>query len=184
MANARAHVDNPEPRWQALLALAAVGGVYLSLPRKLIIGPTWLLPVVIALSLAPTIVAHRIGRYSFNHGLGIMNNSILTVALIGSVGLLVAHLPSHKEAPLRLLLSGVGFGSRMCSSSRSGVGGSTAAARPCARRIRNSVAAVSSLPQMQIENAERKRFRVEHWRPSFVDYLFIAFTLGNQVFCS
>ena len=44
------------------------------------------------------------GHYSFNHGLGIVNNSILTVALIGSVGLLVAHLPSHKEAPLRLLL--------------------------------------------------------------------------------
>ena len=106
MANARAHVDNPEPRWQALLALAAVGGVYFSLPRELIIGPTWLLPAVIALSLAPTIVAHRMGRYSFNHGLGIVNNSIITVALIGSVCLLVAHLPSHQEAPLRLLLSG------------------------------------------------------------------------------
>jgi len=33
MTEAHAHVDKPEPRWQALLAMAAVGGVYLALPR-------------------------------------------------------------------------------------------------------------------------------------------------------
>ena len=53
MTDAHAHVDKPEPRWQALLAMAAVGGVYLALPRELVIGPTWLLPTVIAVLLAP-----------------------------------------------------------------------------------------------------------------------------------
>ena len=90
MTEAHAHVDKPEPRWQALLAMAAVGGVYLALPRELVIGPTWLLPTVIAVLLAPTIVTHRMGRHSFNHALGIVNNGIITVALIGSVSLLVA----------------------------------------------------------------------------------------------
>ena len=106
MTEAHAHVDKPEPRWQALLAMAAVGGVYLALPRELVIGPTWLLPTVIAVLLAPTIVTHRMGRHSFNHALGIVNNGIITVALIGSVSLLVATLASHKQAPLRLLRSG------------------------------------------------------------------------------
>ena len=68
--NAVHHLDKPEPRWQALLAMAAVGGVYLALPRELVIGPTWLLPTVIAVLLAPTIVTHRLGRYSLNHALG------------------------------------------------------------------------------------------------------------------
>jgi hypothetical protein len=100
------HIDKPEPRWQALLALVAVAGIYLALPRSLIVGPTWLLPAIIGVSLAPTIVAHRTGRHSFNHVLGIVNGSLITVALIGSVFLLVRSLPSHAEPPLRLLLSG------------------------------------------------------------------------------
>jgi len=61
---------------------------------------------VIAVLLAPTIVTHRIGRHSFSHSLGIVNNGIITVALIGSVSLLVGTLASHKEPPLRLLRSG------------------------------------------------------------------------------
>jgi hypothetical protein len=60
MTDVHAHVDKPEPRpWQALLAMAAVGGVYFALPRELVIGSTWLLPTVIAVLLAPTIVTHR-----------------------------------------------------------------------------------------------------------------------------
>src|SRR6266478_6144305 len=38
--------------------------------------------------------------------LGIIINAITTLALIGSVILLVRALPSHKESPLQLLLSG------------------------------------------------------------------------------
>jgi hypothetical protein len=106
ITEAQAHVDKPEPRWQALLAMAAVGGVYLALPRELVVGPTWLLPTVIVILLAPTIVTHRMGRYSLNHALGIVNSGIITVALIGSVSLPVATMASHKEAPLRLLRSG------------------------------------------------------------------------------
>jgi hypothetical protein len=34
-------------------------------------------------------------------------------------------------------------------------------------------------PQMQIEKSEREQFGVEHWRPGFVDYLFIAFTQSS-----
>ncbi len=103
----RGHVDKPEPLWQAPLALAAVAGIYLALPRSLVVGPIWLLPVIIAVSLAPTIVAHRTGRHSLNHALGIVNGSIITIALIGSVFLLIRTLPSHEEPPARLLVSGV-----------------------------------------------------------------------------
>src|SRR5690349_7760102 len=48
----------------------------------------------------------RTEHHSLNHTLGIVINSIMTLALMGSVGLLVTALPSHKEEPLRLLGSG------------------------------------------------------------------------------
>ena len=179
MVDAYAHVDKPEPRWQALLAIAAVGGVYLALPAELVIGPTWLLPMVIAFLLAPTIVTHRIGRHSINHVLGIVNNGIITVALIGSVTLLVATLPSHKEAPLQLLRSGAELWlTNVLVFSlwywRLDGGGPNERDKHPEFGSRSFV-----FPQMQIEKSERERFGIQHWRSGFVDYLFISFTQSS-----
>ena len=55
-------IDKPEPRWQAILAFVAVAGIYLALPRSLIVGPTWLLPTLIGVLLVPTVVSHRLGK--------------------------------------------------------------------------------------------------------------------------
>src|SRR5262249_21747036 len=93
-------IDKPEPRWQALLAFMAIGAIYLALPRNLVVGPIWLLPTVIIILLVPTVVSHRMGRQSLNRALGIVINGITTLALIGSVILLVRTLPSHRESPL------------------------------------------------------------------------------------
>jgi hypothetical protein len=179
MTEAHAHVDKPEPRWQALLAMAAVGGVYLALPREIVIGPTWLLPTLIAVLVAPTIVTHHMGRHSFNHALGIVNNGIITVALIGSVSLLVATLASHKQAPLRLLRSGAELWlTNVLVFSlwywRLDGGGPNVRDKHPEFGSRSFV-----FPQMQIEKSEREQFGVEHWRPGFVDYLFIAFTQSS-----
>src|SRR5207247_5049265 len=100
------HIDRPEPRGQALLAFLAICAIYLALPRNLIVGPIWLLPSVIVVLLVPTVVSHRVGRHSLNRALGIVINAITTLALIGSVILLVRALPSHRESPLQLLRSG------------------------------------------------------------------------------
>ena len=99
-------IDRPEPRWQAVLALLAVGGIYVALPRALIVGPKWALPVFIVVLLTPTVIAHRMGKLSWNRMLGIIISSVITLALIASVGLLVAAVPSHKETPVELLSSG------------------------------------------------------------------------------
>jgi hypothetical protein len=106
VSNQHDHVDKPEPRWQALLAFLAIGGIYLALPPNLIIGPIWLVPTLIVVLLIPTVMSHRAGKRSLNRALGIMINGITTIALIGSVVLLVRALPSHQESPLTLLRSG------------------------------------------------------------------------------
>ena len=179
MVQSQDYTDKPEPRWQALLAMLAVGGIYLALPPLLLIGPRWLLPAVIAVLLAPTIVTHRIGRHSLNHALGIVTSAVITVALIGSVVLLITALPSHTEEPLRLLGSGAALWLTNVLVFalwywRLDGGG------PNMRDRRREFGSRSFVfPQMQIEKIERDRFSVERWRPGFVDYLFIAFTQSS-----
>ena len=179
VTNERNHVDKPEPRWQALIALLAVGGIYLALPRSLIVGPTWLLPTLIVVLLVPTVVTHRAGRRSINRVLGILISAITTMALIGSVVLLVRLLPSHKEDPTRLLISGAELWLTNVLNFavwywRLDGGG------PTARQESREFGSRSFLfPQMQIEKTERGRFECEGWRPRFVDYLFVAFTQSS-----
>ena len=100
------HIDRPEPRGQVIAAVLAIGAIYLALPRNVVVGPIWLLPTVIVVLLVPTVVSHRVGKQSLNRLLGFIINGITTVALIGSVILLVRLLPTHRESPLQLLRSG------------------------------------------------------------------------------
>src|SRR5437879_13615873 len=90
-------IDKPEPRWQVVLALLAVGGIHLALPRWFIVGAIWLLPGVIIVLLVPRMMTHRTGRKSLNHALGILINAIIAIALLGSVVLLVPTLPAYTE---------------------------------------------------------------------------------------
>ena len=179
MSDSTEHVDQPEPRWQVILAVVAIGGIYLALPPWFTVGPTWLLPALIVVLLIPTVVTHRMGRHSLNHALGIVINAIITLALIGSVILLVGAIPVHKQAPLSLLLSGAELWLTNVLVFalwywRLDGGGPTVRDR---RREFGSRSFV--FPQMQIEKIERGRFSVERWRPNFVDYLFIAFTTSS-----
>ncbi|MEY2479299.1 MAG: hypothetical protein QOI04_226 [Verrucomicrobiota bacterium] len=173
------HIDKPEPRWQVLLAVVAVGGLYLALPGSLVVGPIWLLPTLIFLLLVPTVVSHRMGRRSLNRALGIIINGIITLALIGSVALLVRALPSHKEPPLQLLLSGallwltnvIVFALWYWRLDGGG---------PTSRHEHKRFGSCSFLfPQMQIPHDERAQFACTGWRPRFVDYLFVAFTQSS-----
>jgi hypothetical protein len=173
------HVDKPEPRWQALLAFLAVGGIYLALPRSLIIGPTWLLPTLIVVLLIPTVLTHRHGKRSLNRALGILISSITTIALVGSVVLLVRTLPSHRASPLSLLLSGAELWLTNVLVFalwywRLDGGG------PTLRHEQKKFGSTSFLfPQMQIPKEERGQFECPRWRPKFIDYLFVAFTQSS-----
>ena len=173
------HVDKPEPRWQALLAFLAVGAIYLALPRSLIVGPIWLLPTLIVVLLVPTVLSHRMGRRSLNSVLGILINGITTLALIGSVILLVRALPSHTESPLQLLLSGallwltnvIVFALWYWRLDGGG---------PTVRQELKKFDSTSFLfPQMQVPHDERAQFECTRWRPRFIDYLFVAFTQSS-----
>jgi len=179
MSGSPEHIDKPEPRGQAVLAFLAIGAIYVALPRDLIVGPIWLLPTLIVVLLVPTVVSHRVGKHSLNRTLGFIINGITTLALIGSVILLVRTLPSHRESPLQLLRSGgllwltnvIVFALWYWRLDGGG---------PTLRQKEKKFGSTSFLfPQMQIPRDERPEFACVRWRPRFVDYLFVAFTQSS-----
>ena len=173
------HIDKPEPRGQTIAAVLAVGAIYLALPRNVVVGPIWLLPTVIVVLLVPTVVSHRVGKQSLNRLLGFVINGITTLALIGSVILLVRALPSHRGTPLQLLRSGgllwltnvIVFALWYWRLDGGG---------PTLRHKQNKFGSTSFLfPQMQVPHDERAQFECTRWRPRFIDYLFVAFTQSS-----
>jgi hypothetical protein len=179
MTTPREHIDKPEPRGQAVLAFLAICAIYLTLPRKLVVGPIWLLPTLVLLLLVPTVVSHRVGRHSLNRTLGFVINGITTLALMGSVILLVRGLPAHRESPLQLLRSaGLLWLTNVIVFAlwywRLDGGG------PTLRAKEKKFGSTSFLfPQMQIPHDERPEFACVRWRPRFIDYLFVAFTQSS-----
>ncbi len=179
MSSSPEHIDQPEPRGQAVLAFLAICAIYLALPRNLIVGPIWLLPTVVVVLLVPTVVSHRVGKHSLNRILGFIINGITTLALIGSVILLVRALPTNRESPLQLLRSGgllwltnvIVFALWYWRLDGGG---------PTVRYKQRKFGSTSFLfPQMQIPHDERSEFACARWRPRFIDYLFVAFTQSS-----
>ena len=162
-----------------MLAFLAICAIYLALPRNLVIGPIWLLPTLIVVLLVPTVVSHRVGRQSLNRTLGFVINGITTLALIGSVILLVRALPAHRESPVQMLRSGgllwltnvIVFALWYWRLDGGG---------PTLRQKEKKFGSTSFLfPQMQIPHDERGQFECARWRPRFIDYLFVALTQSS-----
>jgi hypothetical protein len=129
--------------------------------------------------LVPTVVSHRVGKLSLNRALGTIINGITTVALIGSVILLVRTLPTHRESALLLLRSGgllwltnvIVFALWYWRLDGGG---------PTLRQKEKKFGSTSFLfPQMQVPHDERAEFACARWRPLFIDYLFVAFTQSS-----
>ena len=127
--------------------------------------PALMLLIWLLLRFLPRIDPRRENYAKFADTYELLINSIITCALIGSVGLLVTALPSHKEEPLRLLGSGAAlwFTNVLVFALwywRLDGGG------PAVRHERKQFGSRSFLfPQMQVEKQERGRFGCEGWRP-------------------
>jgi hypothetical protein len=169
----------PEPRWQALIAIVAVAGLYLALPSSLTVGPTWLIPAVVVVLAAPLLVSHRLGRHRIDTVLGFTLTAVLTLSMIASVAFLIGLLPAHKESPIELLRSAASLWLTNVLVFalwywRLDAGG------PHARDVRDAhVNGAFLFPQMtmlrRVETATGQR----GWSPHFVDYLFLAFNTST-----
>ncbi len=168
-----------EPRWPAIVALFAVGGLWLALPRSLSAGPGWLLLVVVGVLLVPTVWSRRRGHHRLNMILGHVLTSIVTIDMACSLWLLVRALPSHKQAPVDLLRSAAALwiANVLVFASwywRLDAGG------PRARELRGVHTDGAFLfPQMTLDTQAKRDMGEERWSPGFVDYLFLAFNTST-----
>ena len=163
-----------EPRWPAVLAILAVGGLNAVLPEPLSFGPYWLLLAVATVLLIPTVISHRIGRHDLNQVLGHTVLGTVTAGMIWSLGMLIARLPAHSDPPKTLLRAAAALwmANVLVFASwywRLDAGG------PNVRDLRKGHSDGAFLfPQMMLPEESDLG-----WRPGFVDYLFLAFNTST-----
>jgi len=179
VASGMAEGNEAEPRWQALIAIIAVTGLYVSLPSSLTIGPTWVVPTLVVMIAAPLLVLHRAGHHRMDRILGFTLTLILTLAMIASVAFLIGLLPAHKESPTQLLRSAalLWLTNVLVFALwywRLDAGG------PHARDERDTPANGAFLfPQMTMLRRVEEATGQRRWSPQFVDYLFLAFNTST-----
>jgi hypothetical protein len=162
-----------------MLALLAVGGLRLALPESLSVGPGWLLLLLVAILIVPTVWARKRGNDRLNQVLGYLLAAIVTIDMVWSLGLLIAALPSHRESPLDLLRSAAAlwFTNILVFASwywRLDAGG------PRARELRQVHTDGAFLfPQMTLTPQSKIEMGEQVWSPGFIDYLFLAFNVST-----
>jgi hypothetical protein len=170
---------NLEPRWPAIIAVVAVGGVYLALAPGLTIGPPWLFAALIGVLLVPAIISHWAGRHRLDRIFGFAITSVLTIELIASVIRLVTALPSHRESATELMVSAAAIWVANILVFalwywRLDAGG------PHGRETREGHAAGAFLfPQMIMLPEAKIAAQQQQWSPNFMDYLFLAFNTST-----
>jgi hypothetical protein len=183
-------VDEPEPRTRSVesllerldpflgpqLVVAGALVLDLSLPEKLTIGPTWLLPAVEGLLLVGLVAMspHRRMRHSPAR----RNVALFLIGLVSAVNLfslvelcrfLLRH---HVDNGHRLILAGVVlwvtnvllFGLWYWQLDRGG---------PVSRALSENEPADFLFQQMTDDGA---RFTHKNWKPTLIDYLYVSFT--------
>ncbi len=168
----------PEARWPAVIALFAIAGLRLALPRSLAGSPGWVPLVLITALIIPTLLARRMQKPALNHWLGLATICVVTADTIWSLTLLIYTLPRHTLGPTQLLLSTtvLWLGNVLVFASwywRLDAGGPNARDR----RAFHSEGAFL-FPQMTMDPGDPES-PVRGWRPGFVDYLFLAFNTST-----
>ena len=168
---------HPEPRWPASLALVACVLLYVVLPTRLVVGPHWLLPVLIALPLVPlSATKHRHPNESqWVRRLTIFLIAVITVANVASMALLVhLLLVSNVSQGRSLIYSAVAvwltnvivYGLWYWEVDRGG---------PHLRAGTDHL-----MPDLQFPQMENPTLAVKDWRPHFFDYLYTSFANGTS----
>jgi len=165
-----------EPRWLAIIAMLATGLVYAALPSNLSVGPDWLLLAVMGALVTSTLISHRVGYHGADKIVGYMASGILTIALLWSLGLLVAAIPRHEINPKTLLLSAVALWVTNILVFALWYWRLDAGGPHEREKVPGHREGAFLFPQMNLGAISDP-----NWSPNFVDYLFLAFTTSTAL---
>jgi hypothetical protein len=163
-----------EPFWQAQLAILATLLLYFALPSRLTIGPHWFLPSlegVLLIGLAISTPYRHHTQSPIHHRMSIGLVAVVTVTNFVALGVLLHLLLEPNRAAGRDLIVSAGqiwvtnvvvFGLCFWEVDRGG---------PHMRTRSEKLVPDFLFPQM-----EATHLSFADWRPSFFDYLYVAFT--------
>ncbi len=161
----------------ATVNILALIGLYLALPERFTLGPTWLIPTIVLSLLIPAVISHLRRQTQLNVVIGIALLAVITGAEIWSLATLIAGLPGKRQPPPELLRSAAALwmSNILVFASwywRLDAGG------PHKRYLRDAHTEGAFLfPQMTI-SPDAKLFK-PNWKPDFIDYLFLAFNTST-----
>ncbi len=171
-----------EPRWHAALAVVGILVLYATLPPRIIVGPFWLLPLLVLGILVPLLILspqrHRESERA--RFASIAHIALLSAFNVATVGLFLVQLlfPHHHRVftgeqlllaavqiwPTNLLVYSLLFWE---------IDGRGTAARCHQSFVDNPQLGDFMFSQSLLDPQLRAK---TNWRPRFIDYLFLAFT--------
>lgn len=171
----------PESRIPVYAASVAAALLHLSMPAQITPGPAWIPIATVVPLLVPQAALRTCGNPRLARRVGTAAMLALTVFLVGALATLVGRLltqpSSHREATLILraavplwIGNVVVFGLWYW---RLDAGG------PHVREGHHNVAHGFVFPQMLMSDEQRAMICQPHWRPMFIDYLFLAFNTST-----
>lgn len=156
--------------------MLASGLVYAALPSSLSVGPRWLLLVVIIAIVVSVVISHRVGHHTADRIIGYAASGILTLALIWSLGLLVAAIPKHDIDPKVLLRSAVALWVTNILVFALWYWRLDAGGPHEREKEQGHKEGAFLFPQMNLAETSDP-----DWSPNFVDYLFLAFNTSTAL---
>jgi hypothetical protein len=171
-----------EPRWHAALAVLVALALYSTLPPRVIVGPYWLLPLVVLVILIPLMILspRRHEEAAWQRWMSIVNVALLNAFNIATIVLLfmwqfsVHHRKSISGEDLLLAAVQIWLTNIIVYAlwfwEIDGHGPDARAHMDFTRDIRRSD---FLFPQMALQPDIREQL---NWKPAFWDYVFLAFT--------
>ena len=174
-------VERPEPRWPVIVAASAAAALHFALPAALRPGTPWILGIVVATLVIAATVFRRLGMHRENAWASYGVLGALALGLLYGVVALIVGLVQKTENATELLTSAtvlwvtnvIVFASWYWRLDGGG---------PNERERRDAHTRGAFLfPQMTItpSSSDVTLAEEEGWRPSFVDYLFLAFNTST-----
>jgi hypothetical protein len=156
--------------------MLATGLIYAALPSNLSVGPDWLLLAIMGALVASTLISHQVGFHGADRIIGYAASGILTIAMIWSLGLLVAAIPKHDIDPKTLLLSAVALWVTNILVFALWYWRLDAGGPHERERVPGHKEGAFLFPQMNLGTISDP-----NWSPNFVDYLFLAFNTSTAL---
>jgi hypothetical protein len=175
-------VFKEEPRWHAAHAVVAILLLYVTLPPRIIVGPLWLLPVLVLGILVPLLILspHRHREAEWQRAASIAHIAILCAFNVATIVLfLVQQLSAHHfrvftgqellVAAVQIWLTNILVYALWFWE----IDGGGPSARCAVDFVQNPQVGDFMFSQSLLSPELRAR---SNWRPRFLDYLFLAFT--------